>query len=50
MQSTGILQYCTLLEVQFLMGVMVDLVVVGLHDVGVLVGKCKCFAGSTGQP
>ena len=30
----GILQYHMLLEVQFLMGVMVDLMVVGLHDVG----------------
>ena len=34
LQSTGILQYHALLEVQFLMGVMIDLVVLGLYDVG----------------
>ena len=34
LQSTGILQYHALFEVQFLMGVMVDLMVVGLHDMG----------------
>ena len=32
LQSVGILQYCTLLEVQFLMGVMIAFVVVGLYD------------------
>ena len=34
LQSMGILQYHPLLEVQFLMGVMIDLVVVSLYDVG----------------
>ena len=50
LQSVGILQYRMLLEVQFLMGVMIDLVVVGLYDMGCWRANVNALPGSAGKP